>query len=403
VRTVSRGAFLGVLCALFLLHSALPSAQFQMPDPKQMSGIPRPVNDLPNGSISVRLIRGELSNNITGHPVEMHAGSKVQTVRTDDAGRAQFDGLTPGTSVKATAEVDGEHLESQEFPVPAQGGIRLMLVATDTSKGPATTPSAPPISGQVVIGSQSRVVIEPSDETVQVFYLLDVQNTARAPVNPTTPFIVDLPRGASSATIMDGSSPLASANGRRVTVDGPFPPGSTFVQIAYAMSGDSGSIDVSQVFPATFQQLAVIVKKVGATTLSSRQITNQREMPAEGQTFIAAMGGAVPAGQPLQLTVEGFPHHATWPRNLALILAAAIIGVGAWIARGRSDRDEADAAERKRLIARREKLFADLVRLEHDHRAGRADERRYVDRREQLVSALEQIYGALDRGDDVAA
>src|SRR5262245_32654309 len=105
-----------------------------MPDPKMMSGIPRPVDDLPAGSISVRLIRGDLSNNIAGHPVELHIGGKVQTVKTDDAGRAQFDKLPAGAKVQAVAVVDGERLESQEFAAPAQGGIRLMLVATDKEK-----------------------------------------------------------------------------------------------------------------------------------------------------------------------------------------------------------------------------------------------------------------------------
>src|SRR4029450_7359935 len=52
------------------------SAQLQMPDPKQMSGIPRPVTDLPAGHVSVRLIRGQLSNNIQGHPVEIVGGTK---------------------------------------------------------------------------------------------------------------------------------------------------------------------------------------------------------------------------------------------------------------------------------------------------------------------------------------
>src|SRR6476619_2273183 len=108
-----------------------------MPDPKQMSGIPRPVDDLPKGSISVRLIRGSLSNNITGHPVELHIGGKVQTIKTDAEGRAQFDGIPAGSTVKATADVDGEHLESQGFPAPAAGGIRLMLVATDKNAAPA--------------------------------------------------------------------------------------------------------------------------------------------------------------------------------------------------------------------------------------------------------------------------
>jgi hypothetical protein len=391
-------AVVGGLCVL----SASLFAQFQMPDAKQMSGIPRPVTDLPNGSISVRLIRGDLSNNIVNHPVELHAGSKVVTVKTDENGRAQFDGVAAGTAVTAIATVDGERLESQEFPVPPQGGVRLMLVATDTSKGPATTPEAAPIAGQVVIANQSRIVIEPGDEVVRVFYLLDIQNTARAPVNVASPFVLQLPRGAGGAAIMEGSSPQAKAKGRRVAVQGPFAPGSTFVQVAYAMSADAGTIDISQTFPANLEQLVVIVKKVGATSLASRQLADQREMPADGETYIAASGGGVPAGQSIDLTVSGFPHHSTAPRTIALGLTVVIVAVGAWAATRRTGRDAGRAAERKRLVARREKLFADLVRLENDRRAGRSDERKYADRREQLVSALEQVYGALD-DDTVAA
>src|SRR5215212_12211132 len=121
---------LGVLC----LHSARVQAQpggFAMPDPKQMSGIPRPVDDLPKGAISVRLIRGSLSNNIAGHPVNLEIGGKVTTVNTDESGRAQFNDVPAGAKVKASADVDGEHLESQEFAAPPSGGVRLMLVATD--------------------------------------------------------------------------------------------------------------------------------------------------------------------------------------------------------------------------------------------------------------------------------
>src|SRR5260221_3702050 len=99
-----------ILCVLGVSRS---EAQFQMPDPKQMSGIPRPVTDLPDGSISVRVIRGELSNNLTNQPVELRVGGKVLTAKTDEAGRAQFDKVTPGATVKASTDVGTEHLESQ--------------------------------------------------------------------------------------------------------------------------------------------------------------------------------------------------------------------------------------------------------------------------------------------------
>lgn len=388
---------LGVLCVL--RGGEVIHAQFQMPDPKQMSGIPRPVTDLPDHAIAVRLIKGDLSNNITNHPVELHVGGKLITVKTDETGRAEFKGVTPGATVKATADVDGEHLESQEFPAPAQGGIRVMLVATDKSKGPATEPNAPAIAGQVAIGSQSRVVMQPTEEALEVFYLLDLENTARVPVNPTSPFVFDMPAGAVGVGIMEGSSPLASVSGTRVTVKGPFPPGHTSVQVAYQLPSSGGSVDIVQRFPANLEQLAVVVKKVGATTFSSPQIANQRELPADDETYIAATGGAVPAGQPIALTVGGLPHHSSVPRMVALALASAIVLVGIWAGGRRDDESTADAAERKRLRARRDKLFNDLVRLEHDRRNGRVEERRYASRREELIVALERVYGALDTQD----
>ena len=389
-------ALLCVLCVLCVDRAQL-LAQFQMPDPKQMSGIPRPVDDLPNGAVSVRLIRGQLSNNIADHPVELHVGSKVITVKTDESGRAQFGDLTPGTTVKATADVDGEHLESQEFPAPARGGIRLMLVATDPAKKAAS--DAPAQTGPVVIGEQSRFVMQPREEAVEVFYLLDIANNQSVPVNPPAPFVFDMPAGAIGTAIMDGSSPQASVKGLRVTVQGPFAPGHTFVQVAFALPAEDGSIDIAQKLPANLAQLAVIVKKVGETTLKSPQLKEQREMPADGEVFIAATGGPVTAGQPIQLTVDGVPHHSQAPRRIALTLAAAVALIGAWFATRPTGDASALAAERQRLIARREKLFNELARLEHDHRSGRVDDRRYASRREELVASLELVYSALDSHD----
>src|SRR5262249_55025929 len=142
----------------------------QMIDPKQMSGIPRPVDDLPDGSISVRLIRGSLSNNIANHPVQLLVDDSTLTVKTDEAGRAQFDRVKTGAAVKPSADVDGEHLQSSEFQAPPRGGARLLLVATDKTRAPATSPDAPAVSGQVVIGGRSRIVVEPGDEAVTLYY-----------------------------------------------------------------------------------------------------------------------------------------------------------------------------------------------------------------------------------------
>jgi len=373
-----------------------------MPDPKQMAGIPRPVTDLPDASISVRLIRGQLSNNIASHLVELHfANGRVIKVNTDDAGRAQFDKVPPGV-VKASADVDGEHLESQEFEAPKQGGIRLMLVATDkNAKAAPEAPALPAVKGTVTLTDNSRIVFEPGDENVAVYYILEIFNNNTNPVNPDPPFAFDMPNGAQGTTILDGSSPIVRNNGKHVSLAGPVPPGKTVIQLVAEMPADTGTINVTQTFPAALDRLAVLVKKVGDTKLESPTIERQQDFPNEGQVVIGAMGGTIAAGKPIELHLVDLPHHSRVPRYTALSLAGAVLLAGVWGATRKQDVRATDA-ERKRLTSRREKLFGELVKIERERRAGRSDECAAA-RREELVAQLEHIYGALDDPDHASA
>jgi hypothetical protein len=388
----SCGTKLLALLFAVLTFAAPAFAQFQMPDPKQMSGIPRPVTDLPEGHVSVRLIRGQLSNNIPGHPVEMHAGSKVITVKTDENGRADFSGVAAGTGVKAVAVVDGERLESEEFPWPAQGGIRVMLVATDKSSGASAAPPAQ--TGNVVLGDQTRVIIDLADEAIQVYYLLDIQNSARAPVNPPKAFLLDMPTGAQGTTIVGGSS-KAVARGERVTVTGPFPPGPTPVQVAYSFPYTSGNVSFSQIVPVPVGNIAVLMKKSGDMTLSSPQLPAIQEREFEGEKYLLAQGSAIPAGGTLTINVSGLPHHSPVPRRVALTLAIGVIGI-AWWGAMRVPRPAANGARVKQLSTKRERIYAELLKLEQQRRSGTVDPTRYAERRAALIGQLERVYRDLD-------
>lgn len=394
-----RWAMGAVLCALGVLGGGAV-AHAQMPDAKRMSGIPRPVTDLPDGAVSVRLIRGDMSHNITNHPVEMHLGANVQTVNTDGEGRAQFNNLNPGTPVKFVAVVDGERLESEEFPAQSPGGVRLLLVATDTTAGQpaAGASSAPAVVGTVLIGGESRIVIEPGEDTLKVYYILDIVNGAGGAVNPEKPFVFSLPSAAENTTVIRGSSPLASNKGHEVTVAGPFPPGTTSIQVAAEYPVAGGTIEISQAFPAQVQLPVVVAKKEGAMKLASRQLDRVQESVNEGTGVIVGVGPSLAADQPFVLTVSGIPHHSSVPRNITLTLAGIIVLAGAWAAVRTGDVRADRASERKQLVARREKIFQDLVRLEHDHRRGKSVGLPYSARREELVQSLEHIYGSLDDG-----
>jgi hypothetical protein len=372
-----------------------PPGGVQMPDPRQMSGRPLPVGDLPAGTVSVRLIRGSLDKPIRGQSVSL--GSSTAT--TNDAGRAEFSGLQPGTRVKAVAVVDGERLESQEFSVPASGGTRLMLVATDPeAAGRAAEDQklaqGPAQPGLVVLGDQTRFVFELGDDGLTVFSILQILNTARTPVQPQQPVVFEAPAEGEGVAILEGSSPQASLAGKRITVAGPFPPGMTLVQFAYSLPFTGDRLTVRQPVPIPLTQLTVLAQKIGEIHLTSPQMENHRDMQANGQTYILAQGPAIKAGEAVTLEFSGLPHQATWPRNLALTLAAAILGAGVWggVRRGA----DLSGSRRRKLEARRDRLFAELVSIEEQHRAGALDASLYGTRRRALVSALERVYAELD-------
>ena len=397
-----------VLSSSFFVRELAVSAQ-QMPDISQMAGLPLGAPELPDGAVSVRLMREQLGNNIANHEVMLKAAKATTTATTDAQGRATFTGIEVGTVVIAEATVDGELLQSQEFDIPAKGGVRVALVSG--LKGVAAREKAaaeagakePPRPGMVVFGGESRVIMEFQDDNLQVFYILDIVNSARTPIDTGGPLVIELPRAAVGAALMEGSSPLASVTGRRVTITGPFPPGTTAVQVGYALPNDSDSVTIEQPWPAPMETLFVAAQKVADLRLSSPQLSETQEADASGQKFVMGRGPRLNANQAFTVTLSGLPHRNRTVRNAGIAVAFLVILAGFWAAFTGGSARRQHAAQ---LQARREKLLSDLVELEQQRRTGRVDERRYASRRQSLLAQLERVMGELDRapaGEGIAA
>ena len=389
---VPRCAVVVTLLLVVFLVSRFVLAQ---PDPRQMSGIPLPDPQLAAGTITVRVIRGQLTNNVLNHPVELRHGDNIVTVNTDGDGRAQFLTLNPGAMVVAATELDGVQIDSQPFPVPGRGGIRLMLVG---ASGDPVIPSAQAEPGRVTFGSDSRVVLELGEETLSVFYLFDVVNSRNVPVEPEMPVSLTLPSGAVSTTVMRDSSPRTRSEGTRVTLPGPFPPGGTPLRVAYVLPYSGGSVLISQELPIDLDALLLIVEEWGAMDVVSTQIERRADMTPDsdnGGTYIFAAGPPIPSGTALSFEVVGLPHHSRLPSMLALAIAFVIIGVGVWV--GAVPVDKLVATERRRrLELRRETSYTELVRLEQQHRSGKVGAVKYANRRRELFAILERLYVELD-------
>src|SRR5438874_1262871 len=76
-------------------------AQVQMPDPSTINGKELPAGDLQTGTITVRVVRESIGNNIVGQQVTMTVNGETKKAVTDEQGRAEFKGLPAGANARA--------------------------------------------------------------------------------------------------------------------------------------------------------------------------------------------------------------------------------------------------------------------------------------------------------------
>lgn len=400
MRAWGRAARWGLVLLLATVFWLPVSAQVDMPDPTAIAGIPLPDGQAANGTVTIRVVRERMGNNIAGQDVTLTVGKDKRTAKTDDQGRAQFTGLASGLTVQATATVDGEVLTSQEFPVPQRGGVRVALIA-GIAKAKAAEQAAnaaaakePARPGVVEIGPESRIILEYQDDNLTVFYLLEVLNNARTPIDIGGPLLIKLPQGAAGASIMQGSSPKASAKGDMLTITGPFPPGKTVAQVGFSLPQASANYRLEQKWPTAVAQVFVAMQKIGPMQLQSPQLNDVREMNSDGQMFIMGTGPRLNAGDTLVLNLSNLPAHSLMPRNVALTAAVVIFAAGLWFAFGKPAEKGIDVA---RLHAHRDRLLNEIVALERKKRERPLNDAESA-KLQRLTGDLERVMAELDSG-----
>ncbi len=385
--------------ALLVLWSAggPVAAQVAMPDARQMSGMPLPAPELADGTVTVRVVRERMGNNVPNQEVGLTTPDGRVTAVTDAQGRAEFTSVPVGTEVTAETTMDGDTLRSQPFAVPARGGVRVALVAGAEMAAAAEARAndeaarAPARTGAVVFGPDTRIVLEFQDDEPTFFYIFSIVNNARTPVNPGKPLVLRLPDDAEAAALVSGPPGLARVADGALTLAGPFPPGQTAFQIAFRLPIAS-TLRLAQRWPAPVEGILVAAEKAGGLTLTSPQLSGVREGDSGGQSFVVGTGGRLAEDQVLDITFANVPAPATWPFWTATAATGAGLLWVAWASLGPApDRTR----ERKALVAERERLLGAIAALDAET-AARGDEVRRTARRERLMAAVEQIYAQLD-------
>lgn len=393
------------IVSVFALTALLVTSAAGQPDLRQMSGLALPSADLPDGTVSVRVVRQTLGNNVVGASVSIAGNGISDTAATDESGRAIFSGLAPGATVVATVTVDGETVRSQPIQVAPSGGMRTILAvgldggaagggaAAPSDPGAAAAPgppAAPASPGTVVLGAQTRHIVDFNNEMLEVLHVFEFANAADSPVSVAQPITIAMPADAQQVTLLDGSAPTARVFQQSLVVAGPFASGRTMAQVVYRLPISGARREIAITLPVASMATNIIVRRLGTTHLVEPTLPQSREAAAEGRTYFTGTGPGLPPGGTLRIVVDGIPHHPRWPRYTALGLAALIALAGVWLV----VRVPVDASARlKELEARRGALLARLQRVERD---GEPVSEELREERDGLLRDLEGVYALID-------
>jgi hypothetical protein len=124
------GAGLGTA---LVLTAAAATAQPMPADHNAAMSAPLFVQDLPVGTVSVRITRPSMADaiagaQVTGTWIAKGGQAKSAVVKSGDDGRAIFTGVPVGSSFHAKTTIEGEDLATPEFEIPSEGGTRLLLI-----------------------------------------------------------------------------------------------------------------------------------------------------------------------------------------------------------------------------------------------------------------------------------
>jgi hypothetical protein len=143
----ARAGSIWLLGALLTASSALAESRFTLPLPAQ---------DLPDGTLTVKVVGKDLRDLKVGQPVVLvrrkgDAAEALKQAKTGEDGRARFQGLSASERYEVVVTAGEQEHRSKPFAGPTRGGVRLLLSLGGARMGAASErgmpPGHPPLTG----------------------------------------------------------------------------------------------------------------------------------------------------------------------------------------------------------------------------------------------------------------
>ena len=272
---------------------------------------------------------------IVAHKVGLREQGPLDSLKADARGGFRFLIARPDTGAMyvVSTRYAGIGYFSDPFSVKEHGGadtIRLAVYDTAATGSP------------LVVAVRHLVISAPGEDgSRDVLDIIQVGNggeTTRVQRDSTTPtWHMKLPRGVATFRVGEGDVPNSAVQlaGDSLLVIAPFPPGLKQVVVTYVVPRDLKTLRVPIDQPT--QRLELLVEDSTAAA-SGPTLVTAAPLTIQGRRFRRFSGSGMEGGEAAEISFGG-----THRRNLgwlAVVLAAALLGAGGYI-----------AAQRRRVAA----------------------------------------------------
>lgn len=363
-----------------------------------VTGRVEPQPGLPAGTLEIALV-DDGGRPIAGRQVQLGQVGGDNAVRVFKAlagadGVARFEALATGeeTGYAAIIEHQGMRLGTEAFRMSATAGMRGQIRALGRTSDPKV----------LRFDNRARLILEVGEDALQMMEELIFKNVSDKVFDPGAEgVVVPLPDGFSGAKELEGSAPVEVRAGQGVAVKSPIPPNSgalfaTRIRVGFVVPADgSSSVIIEQKLPFGLEGALLLVPESAKLTPEAVGLrAGEVKADAQGNKVKLYDLDPIAPGGTLALTVRGLPALDRTGRNITGVLClvlvlAAVVG----FQRPRETAHAQNSAAQ--LSDRREKLFAELVALEHRRRAGGKGDAALEEQRQALVTRLETVYREL--------
>jgi hypothetical protein len=304
---------------------------------------------------------------------------------SDKDGLVHFQGLQTGDPYEYTAviERDGVRL----------GSGRIRLSADRGAAGELRVPGQTSDPSILQVSSSSKLLIDLREDALAVMENLVLENTSDRVFSAGQGGLpIPLPAGSSNGSAIEGGARLEPDENSTMFLREAVPPaGSSGIPVQarfgfFLPTAGESRITFRQPMPLGIEGPVVMVPEADHLTLTASGLqTMASQTDDRGARMQIFQLASVPRNGVLSIAISGLPARGSLGKTIATVLVAALVFAAVLGLR----RPRVEGRPKNLGSSRREQLFAELVEVERARRAAGADDAPLVQRRADLMAAIE--------------